>query len=142
MSNKQIEILQSAANQARKDGDEKQATFIEAQIRKIKRHVKNKKRQQEKIKRVESIEAPTDHLSWEMGDELGNRVIGIYEDVKVFEITKGMVLYRLDVIGKNLVESNNGNDRHSSTHISTLKKKADKIVAKFLKEQGYDKSSK
>lgn len=87
---------------------------------------------------IERIESNTNDIEWNNPDQRGEIINGYLNEKHIFEIKRGLSLYTLRIIDSDLKEVYHKETKfltHNSPHYDKLKKRAGKIVKKFVKDE-------
>lgn len=103
--------------------------------RKIKRKLRILEKEKDKKSKVDEVDTRF-MVSWTNPDGVGKKYIGEYNEKLEFSITRGLNLFHLRIIGKNLTFEEWRRNAHTSISLDVLKAKADSI----LKESNKAKS--
>jgi CRISPR/Cas system-associated endoribonuclease Cas2 len=134
-------IKKSEKNQKLREEDELRAQMAakEAELaNEAKRRIKKKLRElQEKEAKEIAIEEVDDRylVGWKSLDKLGTEYEGLYNEKYTFRIKKGLYLYHLYVMDKNLMIESWQRSTCTSSSLDNLKEKADKILKESIKKQ-------
>lgn len=144
-SGKTVEELAREAMSAIKDSQRKRELEEEREARikehNLKQEVENKVR--EKMRRLEREMEEADKkrepeidvsfmVHWSNPDKQGLKFEGRYNDKYTFRIHRGIMLFHLYVVDKELISESWHHKSHTSVNLIALKEKADKILKKFI----------
>ena len=79
--------------------------------------------------RIAQLEQKTKNLTWEAEDIGGRVLIGMHDEVPLFRISRGTLIYTLNIMDEDVKERNRIKFS-TSTQINRLKNKADSICEK------------
>ena len=127
-------IKKSEINKKNKDEEEaKKRLKIKEEA--LKEEIKNKiKRKLRRLEKEESKKPKVDEIdtrytvSWSNPDGKGIKYIGKYNDSNLFEINRGITLFHLKIISKEILHESWRTNAHTSIYIDNLKEKADKLL--------------
>jgi len=134
-------IKKSELNEKRKSEDKVKRELKlkeEALKNEIKKNIKRKLRriEKEEAKKPKVDEVDRSHMvHWSNPDGRGFNYIGEYEEKPLFKISRGMNLFHMKIISKDVLHESWRTNAHTSINLITLKEKADKILKKSNKEK-------
>ncbi|MEK6829295.1 MAG: hypothetical protein AABY15_04145 [Nanoarchaeota archaeon] len=102
----------------------------------IKRKIQKKMKllEEEEIKEAKKEELDTRFLvNWKNPDEKGINYEGEYNETPAFKIKRGILLYHLYIVGKDIITESWRKRSHTSVSLYSLKKKADDILKNSIK---------
>ena len=99
---------------------------VESRIRSKMRKLQREQEREEKNK-IPDIDTRF-MVTWQNPDGKGINYIGEYNEEKVFKISRGIILFHLYIISKNVLHEDWQRNSHTSISLDVLKEKADKIL--------------
>jgi len=100
---------------------------------KVRKKMKKIEREMEEFEKKKEPETDTSFMvHWSNPDKQGLKFEGNYNDKYTFRIHRGVMLFHLYVVDKELINESWHHKSHTSINLRTLKEKADKILKKFI----------
>lgn len=100
---------------------------------KIRKKMKRLEREMDEAEKKKEPEIDTSFLvHWSNPDKQGLKFEGYYNDKYTFRIHRGIMLFHLYVVDKEIISESWHHKSHTSINLRTLKEKADKILNKFI----------
>ena len=118
--------LKSQAQSLRNEGKADEAQILESLAHKVDRAERTSDKLKSMQEAVNKMEKKTPALSWQLGDLVGNELIGFHDGERLFEIKRGTLVYTLYILDED-VKKRNRITFSTSTQLNRMKNKADKI---------------